>query len=196
MEINYLRISTPTCELYGGNQNIFVNEARGKRIKRCGCGLIAACDMTFFLKGATFVSLKEYVRFILDSSKYLGITTVFGISPKRIIKMLAEMNEGRSFFFMPKRKLTETTLRGIFEHSLSSGIPVIVRAGENFRKLPYKMNGTERKMRWHYFTVTGIDGNRLTFSSWGKKGEMLCSDLYRYFGVTGGIIITEQKHSA
>ena len=189
MEIEFIRISAPSGELYGGNQSIFINEIRGKRIKRCGCGLIAACDMTFFLKKNTFVSLKEYVRFVLESSRYMGITTLLGVTPRKMIKMLKEMNKEYNFSFIPKGRLSKTALKEMFETNISADFPVIVRAGENFKKLPYRMNGTERKMRWHYFTVTGIEGDRLIFSSWGKKGEMLCSDLYRYFGVTGGIII-------
>ena len=55
------------------------------------------------------------------------------------------------------------------------------------------MGGTERKMRWHYITVTGIEGDKLIFCSWGSKGEMLCSDLYRYSGITGGVITAKDN---
>ncbi len=44
-------------------------------------------------------------------------------------------------------------------------------------------------MRWHYITVTGIEKDKLIFSSWGGKGEMNADDLIRFFGFTGGIIV-------
>ena len=193
MEIEFLKILNPWGESYGGNQNSFTEQPCGKRIKRCGCGLIAVCDMTLFLQKSGTLPWVEYVRFVCEKAKKFDITDCFGIPPKKVVKMLSEGIHDYNFRFIPKRKLSEKELREIIEKSIASGLPVIVRVGENFRKLPYKMNGTERKMRWHYFTVTGIDGDKLTFCSWGGKGEMNCSDLYRFFGVTGGVILVKNK---
>ena len=189
MEIEFIRILNPWGESHGGNQACFGNYHRGKRIKRCGCGLIAACDMTLFLQKTRVIPWTEYAEFVSEKAKYLGIATIFGISPRRMIKMLTEMNSGHEFSFIPRYKLSGKKLSELLQGSVSAGTPVIVRAGENFRRLPYKMNGSERKMRWHYFTVTGINGDKLTFCSWGRKGEMSCSDLQRFFGFTGGVII-------
>jgi len=188
MEIEFIKILNPWGEGFGGNQGAFGSQPHGKRIKRCGCGLIAVCDMTLFLQKTNVIPWVEYVRFVCEKAKQLNITDSLGIPPKKVIRMLSDSNPDHTFSFMPKRKLPENALRELFKKSVSEGLPVIVRVGENFRRLPYKMNGTERKMRWHYFTVTGIDGDKLTFCSWGKKGEMLCSDLYRFFGFTGGVI--------
>ena len=141
-----------------------------------------------FMKNIPWV---DYVKFVCEKAKMLNISDSFGLPQKKVVNMLSEANTDYSFTFIPKRKLSENKLRESFEKSISAGFPIIVRVGENLRRLPYKMNGSERKMRWHYFTVIGIENDKLTFCSWGKKGEMLCSDLYRYFGFTGGIIITK-----
>ncbi len=194
MEIEFVKVLNPWGESYGGNQSSFQNQPNGKRIKRCGCGLMAVCDMTLFLQKTNVISWVEYIGFVCDKAKNLGITDSFGIPPKKVVKILSEDNPDYGFTFIYKRKLTEKTLCEILEKSISEGFPVIIRVGENFRRLPYKMNGTERRMRWHYFTVTGIDGDRLNFCSWGKKGEMKCSDLYRFFGFTGGVITAERKN--
>lgn len=193
MEIEFIKILNPWGESYGGNQNSFQNQHHGKRIKKCGCGLIAFCDMTLFLHKSTTLPWVEYVHFVCEKSKELKITDCFGIPPKKVIKMLSESNPNYNFRFIPKRFLSCETLHKTIHNSISNGFPVIVRVGENFRKLPYTMNGAERKMRWHYFTITGIDHDNLTFCSWGRKGEMKCSELYRFFGVTGGIIETDSK---
>ncbi len=193
MELEFIKVLNPQGESYGGNQNSFLKQPNGNRIKRCGCGLIAVCDMTLFLQKNKAVPWKEYVRFVCDKAKALSITDSFGIPPKKVIKMLSESNPDYNFTFIPKRKLSENTLRKLLGDSISQGLPIIVRVGENFRKLPYQMNGLQKKMRWHYFTVTGIENDNLTFCSWGRKGEMKCSDLYRFFGFTGGVIETKSK---
>ncbi len=193
MKVEFIKVLNPWGEGYGGNQGNFSNQPNGKRIKRCGCGLIAVCDMTLFLRKNNAVPWVEYVKFVCGISKKMSIADSFGIPPKKVVKMLADSNPNHNFKFIPVRKMTENELRERFEKSLGAGMPVIVRVGENFRRLPYKMNGTEGKMRWHYITVTGIEDDKLVFSSWGKRGEMTSSDLYRFFGFTGGIIITEHK---
>ena len=193
MEIEFVKVLNPWGESFGGNQSSFGNYPDGKRIKRCGCGLIAACDMRLFLNKTNVISCEEYIKFVCQKAKELRITDSFGIPPQKMIKMLSANNEKYDFRFIPKRKMTEKTLSETIAESISEGFPVIVRVGENFRKLPYKMNGAERRMRWHYFTVTGIDSDRLTFCSWGRKGEMKCSDLHLFWGFTGGIIKTTNK---
>ncbi len=194
MEIEYIKILNPWGESYGGNQSSFQNQPDGKRIKRCGCGLMAVCDMTLFLQKTSAIPWVEYVKFVCEKAKRLNITDSFGIPTKKVVKMLSEGNPDYTFSFIPKQKFTENELRETIEKSIATGFPVIIRVGENFRKLPYKMNGAQRKMRWHYFTVTGIMDDNLTFCSWGRKGEMKCSDLYRFFGITGGVIETKMKN--
>lgn len=193
MELEFVKVLNPWGESYGGNQSSFLNQPGGKRIKRCGCGLMAVCDMTLFLHKTNTLPWEEYVKFVCEKAKKMNITDCFGIPSKKVIKMLSESNPDYNFMFISKRFLSCETLFETIHDSISNGFPVIVRVGENFRKLPYTMNGTERKMRWHYFTITGIDSDNLTFCSWGRKGEMKCSDLYRFFGITGGIIVTDNK---
>lgn len=193
MEIEFVKVLNPWGESYGGNQSSFQNQPNGKRIKRCGCGLMAVCDMTLFLQKNNRLPWTEYVKFVCDKAENLGITDTFGIPPGKMIKMLSDSNPDYDFSFIPKRFLSCETLFETIHDSISNGFPVIVRVGENFRRLPYKMNGAVYRMRWHYFTVTGIENDTLTFCSWGRKGEMLCSDLCRFFGFTGGVIETKSK---
>ncbi len=189
MELEFITVLNPRGETKGGNQSNF-----GGIIKKCGCGLIAACDTALFLEsGGSYIPWVEYASFVRGKAKYLNAADIFGVSAKKVLRILNDTAKGYSFEFVPKRKLTENGLIKLFEKSVSSGIPVIVRIGENRKRLPYKMGSTEGKMRWHYITVTGINSGRLIFCSWGKKGEMLCSDLYRFFGLTGGVVAVKMK---
>lgn len=201
MELEYVNIQTQSGCMYGGNQSLF-----GEKVRKSGCGMIAACDMLLYLNGRshTPVRFAEYSRFVekfRDETAYKGHSNLLGIPQRRLVKILNANTENyifsfKSRFFLNRKKLTE-----IISASLESGLPVIVRIGANIKKLPYKImypaSGKKLscgKMRWHYITVTGLSENgELTFSSWGGKGTLLLNDLCRHFGFTGGIILGKQK---
>lgn len=193
METEFIKICTQRGEMYGGDQSMF-----GKNAERSGCGMIAACDMLLYLDGERSVSEEKYTAFVSDMRDrifYHHRLNVIGIFPRRLAKILRRIS-GRSFVYRPKRSFTEDSLAECIARSVEKGRPVIVRVGYNGRKLPYNIEycGGKRRsgmMCWHYITVTGIGGGVLTFSSWGGRGEMLCSDLYREFGISGGIISDE-----
>lgn len=196
MELDYLKIQTDSGYMYGGDQKLF-----GRLSNHSGCGMIAVCDMILFLRhGEGYkITLPEYTVFgsdIRDNEVYRHRLNLIGVSPGLIIKILKKRT-GKDFRFYGKGKFSKESLGQLMGDSLLQGIPVIVRIGANGNSLPYKMNfpasgnkSRTGKMSWHYITVTGItDSGTVIFSSWGGRGEMLLSDLYRYFGITGGIII-------
>lgn len=165
--------------------------------------MIAACDMALRLNRGTQtpVPFEEYSAFIEESRKnffYKNRLNIFGISQNRIVSFLNNFQNEYHFRFIGRKKLTEAALGQAIEKSLNKGLPVIIRVGENGKKLPYiirsrKSPDTLRqgKMRWHYITAVGLDNDALIFYTWGRKGKMKLSDLYRHFGFTGGIITAE-----
>ena len=184
--------------MYGGDQSLF-----GKLSSHSGCGMIAVCDMILFLRHGKGYSpgLPEYTSFvedIRDKEIYRHRLNLIGVPPGLIIKILKKHTE-KSFRFYGKRKFSEDGLGQLVSDSVMQGVPVIVRIGANRNSLPYKIifpasghkTGTG-KMGWHYITVTGItDSGTIIFSSWGGRGEMLLSDLYGHFGLTGGAFFTD-----
>lgn len=190
METDFVKICAPDGIMYGGDQRLF-----GKSAERSGCGMIAACDMLLYLEGRRDISLEDYTAFVADMRDrifYRLRLNLMGIFPRRLAKILHKMS-GRDFVYRPKRGFTEDSLAEYIGKAVAGERPLIVRVGYNGKKLPYTIEygGGKRcsgKMCWHYITVTGIDGGTLTFSSWGGRGQMLCRDLYRYFGFSGGII--------
>lgn len=145
------------------------------------------------------VQFHDYQLYVTDKAKnffYKNRLNILGIPQRKIVKFLNNGISAHCFRFIPRRKFTETTLRQTIEKSLDSGLPVIIRVGENFRRLTCTIrydNSTTRKsaIRWHYITAVGIEADTLIFYTWGRKGEMKLSDLYRHFGFTGGIIAAE-----
>ena len=198
MELDYLKIKTDSGYMYGGDQKLF-----GKLARHSGCGMIAVCDMILFLRhGEGYrLTLPEYTAFgsdIRDNEVYRHRLNLIGVSPWQIIKILKKRT-GKDFRFYGKEKFSQESLVQLMGDSLLQGTPVIVRIGANGDSLPYKINfpasgnkSRTGKMGWHYITVTGItDSGTIIFSSWGGRGEMLLSDLYDHFGLTGGVIVTD-----
>ncbi len=196
MELEYIKINTSSGCMYGGDQKLF-----GINAAKSGCGMIAACDMLLFLKGKNSVpiSFTEYSDFVSDfrdNTAYRRSLHRFGIFPRRLVKMINGCIGERAFVFRRKSRFSENSLADLIERSLKNGFPVIVRIGKNGKKLPYTItypaSGSKRrtgKMEWHYVTVTGINENgEIVFSSWGGKGVMSLSELYKHFGITGGVI--------
>ena len=196
LELDYLKIKTDSGYMYGGNQKLF-----GKLSRHSGCGMIAVCDMILFLRhgegySITLRSYTDFVSDIRDNEVYRHRLNLIGVSPGHIIKILKKRTE-KNFRFIGKEKFSRESLGQLIGDSLLQGVPVIVRIGANGNSLPYKINypasgnkSRTGKMDWHYVTVTGItDSGTVIFSSWGGRGEMLLSDLYDHFGLTGGIIM-------
>lgn len=194
MELEYLKIKTSGGFMYGGDQKLF-----GGEVRKSGCGMIAACDMVLFLRGEKSLTFTEYARFvedIRDNDAYRGTANPVGVSPFKAARLINKRVENHRFKFWSRIFFSRKSLGNLIENSLAAGLPVIVRIGANGKKLPYSIeypaSGNRRaagNMTWHYVTVTGLsDSGILTFSSWSGKGEMVLDDLYRYFGITGGII--------
>ena len=180
--------------MYGGNQNLF-----GKKARKSGCGMIAACDVILHYQGKRSVTFSEYAGFVSrfrDEEAYRNTSNPIGIFPRRLARMINSHLKDSEFHFISRRKFTEESLRNFISDSLLDGFPVIVRIGANGKKLPYKIRFPdsggqvkEGRTDWHYVTVTGItDAGKIIFSSWGGKGETDCNLLYKYFGITGGVI--------
>lgn len=169
-----------------------------KRVRKSGCGMIAALDLSLFLseKNVFPMPINEYKNYVALTENYFykHSPNLFGISPRKITRYLKG-----DFSFISKNKLSKNRLTELVQKSLSGNTPVIIRVGENFKRLPYKItfpigNCYSGKMRWHYITAVGLNGDKLIFYSWGGKGEMNVAELYRHFGFTGGIIIPKDMY--
>lgn len=194
MELDHLKIKMSDGYMYGGDQSLF-----GKRSLRSGCGMIAACDLILYSKGKRFIDFSEYAAFVRkfrDEKAYFHSRNLIGIFPRKLVKLINSELSAEKVRFMSRRKFTAESLQKFIYSSILADKPVIVRVGLNGKKFPYGItfparggNSRRGKTDWHYITVTGIsDSGKIIFSSWGGRGESSCKMLYRYFGITGGVI--------
>lgn len=194
-----IRIITKNGALsYGGNQGWLEEKYRPS-----ACGMIAACDLLLTLKkrNSSPIPIDVYKSFVINAAEnffYKNRRNMLGIPPRRILKYLNDNIKEYRFRFISDMTTYKKTTAELIDKSLSGGIPVIIRIGENGRRLPYKISFPTRnndivagKMRWHYITVVGLKNGVLYFNSWGGRGEMLLSDLMKYRGISGGMIIAE-----
>ncbi len=194
MKLDYIKIINENGGImHGGNQSHF-----SKNIKRSGCGMIAACDMLLYKENKKTLSHSDYKQFITEKSRsffYKHHLNLLGVAAYRIVKFLRR--QGYNFRFVPRRKMKGDTFGQLIKETLEKGTPVIVRIGLNGEKLPYKVNHTvsgrisKGTMSWHYITVTGMENEMLSYSSWGGTGEVPLSDLYQNLGFMGGIFCLE-----
>ncbi|MDE5858811.1 MAG: hypothetical protein K2H23_00230 [Oscillospiraceae bacterium] len=199
MELEYISIKTSGGFMYGGDQKLF-----GSKVRKSGCGMIAACDMVLFLrceKSLTFTEYTHFIEDVRDNDAYRKTSNPIGVSPFKVAQLINTRTENHRFQFISRIFFGKKALGKFIEKSVAAGLPVIVRIGANGKKLPYSIvypasggRSAAGTITWHYVTVTGIsDSGMLTFSSWSGKGEMRLEDLHRYFGITGGII-TDRKY--
>ena len=191
MKLDYIKITNENGGvMHGGNQSHFE-----EKIKRSGCGMIAACDMLLYKQNKKALTLDDYKSFIAENSRgffYKFHYNLIGVAAYRIIKFLRK--QGYSFRFVPRCRLRGDAFEQAIKRSLENDMPVIVRVGLNGKKLPYKINYTVNgrisrgTMSWHYITVTGMENGMLSYSSWGGTGEMSVAELQNNLGFMGGII--------
>ncbi len=185
--------------MYGGNQILF-----GEKVSRSGCGMIAACDYILYSMGKRHIPIEEYTEFVSrfrDDDAYRNSLNLLGLFPYKVIRLINKYLEGSEVVFLKSRNFSPESFRRFVFSSISAGFPVIVRVGLNGKKLPYRIEYTDKRGRsghgkigWHYITVTGFtDDGKVIFSSWGGKGETDISLLYRYSGLTGGIITDKRE---
>ena len=195
LETEYIRIIKDNVVYFGGNQSWFDDN-----IRKTACGLIAACDMELWLKSKNppplpFEQYRTSVEYNAKNYFYKKRLNLSGIPARLIVDFLNKQDFAPRFRFIDRRKFSESELQRVISKSLDKNLPVIIRIGENFNRLSctvhYGNSSRQCRMRWHYITATGIDENNIIFYSWGRKGEMNLSQLYKYFGFTGGIITAE-----
>lgn len=195
MKLDYIKITGESGGVMrGGNQSDF-----SSNVKRSGCGMIAACDVLLYKQNKKSLSESEYKHFICEKCTgffYKHRINLIGVAAYRIVKFFR--SHGYSFCFIPRRKLKGSLFEQHIKESLDNDTPVIVRVGLNWNKLQYRVTYTvngrisQGRMSWHYITVTGMENDMLTYSSWGAVGEMPIADLQKNLGFMGGIILPDK----
>ena len=188
---------------YGGSQKF----SKNKIIQSSGCGLIAACDLFWYmhryhhscncdlftpypLSGS--LEIEDYDKILNSLRPYFPLIPNYGIS-------VFMLTLGINAFFI-KHAYPYRAFWGIsgnrmwrrIEDMLSQNIPVIISVGPNLslNRQKYKADMYTRrndgdflrsaKVCAHYMTLTALDDEWLTVSSWGRKYFIKRSDYSIY----------------
>ncbi len=181
MSDKFVRIKKDNQIYYGGDQKWFSK----KRNQSMGCGIIAAANLMIS------IGAKSDQRDTMDYDEYIHLAEELG---RRYIHVLPKLgingvflSIGINWYFrnhhIPIKTKWGTGRKKIWteiERMLDENGAVILAIGPNnfgmFRnkRLPlYVKRGNtyvcETSTKAHYVSVTGIDDDYLTISSWGKK---------------------------
>ena len=173
---------------YGGNQM----QAEGRTMQQCGCGIVAALDLSWYLKRYHSIPatdwqlvptpLREYnEKLALLNRQYFPLIPRLGINGLLLVAGINRMFQKEAISYRAKWVISGNRLWERVREMLLQDLPVIMSVGPNFpavwqknrldfyRRLP---SGEYRKAAAttaHYVTATGIDDEWLKISSWGKQ---------------------------
>lgn len=193
---------------YGGSQRL----SHSSTIRSAGCGLVAACDLFRYLNDhharchcelfddlvtGEALDIKNYNRLLDRLKSYFPIIPRLGING-------VMLSLGINAFFLrygyPYVAVWCVSPRNLWERvarMLSEDIPVIISVGPNFPLVWQKHKadlyaeraGEIRKVssvKAHFMTVTGMDDQWLSLSSWGRKYYMDRKEYEQYVSKHSG----------
>lgn len=192
---------------FGGSQMWLPDEM----LLNSGCGIIAGLDAVMRLKGEESMERGAYIDRFFVAKDYIRPLTIgknreerklfgqefhgsFGVSAgrfKRGVKKLA-VKEGirvrvKPFRFRWWKKIPQY---------LESGDPLVMLFTAPIRNVAVvSKNGHKTMCNYHWVTVTEMDGDTLTVSSWGEKCTMSVKDLRRFDVMVHFYSVTLEKQS-
>jgi len=180
---------------YGGNQNWFPDE----NFRRCGCGVVACADTLLYLRDRRELTREEYFAYIASLRRYFPLIPRRGIDG---VRLALGMNVCLRRFALPLRarwSVSGGRFWGRLERMLADDLPAVIAIGPNFPKLW----GKERLMlyrrtaegeyhaseqtRAHFLTATGLDGEWMRVSSWGRELYIRRAEYDRYMRTQGAL---------
>ena len=188
---------------YGGSQKLSEN----KVIQSSGCGLVAACDLLLYMhrytdgcSSAVFdavpcfdaLDMYTYNRLLNSLRVYFPLIPNYGINGLMLSAGINAFFIRYSYPFKAVWGVRGDKLWERAEAMLSRDIPVIISVGPNLSLTRQKYRAdmyagkTEDIIRpsarvcAHYMTLTALDEQWLTLSSWGRKYYIRRSD-YRIY---------------
>lgn len=177
LENDFIKVyDTDGRVFYGGAQRWF-----GKKyVRTSGCGIIAAANLILYLQGKHEITVAEYMELAEELKKRILMIPYLGMNA---LMLSISMNGLLKRYGIKKKVFPKLTPIGFFkktEKLIAAGIPVIMAIGRDFpliwRKsrlgLYSENNGVKHRVKdvsAHFVTITGIDDEWLTVSSWGQK---------------------------
>lgn len=171
---------------YGGNQGWFSD----KVMCGYGCGVIGGTDVLMYLmrKQAVYMSLTfpceeaEYQKYVgFWRKKYFPVLPKVGMSGWVLVLGLRRTFKKYMLSYKVRWGVKKDKLMYRMEEMLGADILIIISVGPNFpcfwrkKGVPLYWKNSKRTyikrqdIRVHYMVVTGIEGEKLRVSTWGKE---------------------------
>ncbi len=218
----YISVAVHGAASYGGGQQYSENAM----IRRCGCGIVAATDLLLYLsrwhmaEHVSFfdglpadapVPFPSYTGLLVKMNRrYQPVIPRAGINGPMLMLGVRRFFHDYKMPFTARWCLAQSRLWDRIEAMLRDDIPVIMSVGPNFpfiwgdkRAAFYRMNGDGAFVRVsgaraHYFTVTGMDGDWLRISSWGRLYYLNRREFEAYvrqysLGFASNVLLVEKR---
>ena len=173
----YISVMTLHGPSYGGSQMWSSNHV----MRKCGCGIVAAQDITMYLRKSPSMSINAYCK-ELDYLRhnYFPLLYPSGINGFMLVLGLNKLFRKLSLPYHCFWAMAGEKLFTRIHEMLSEDCPVILSIGPNFpllwqkkaltlyRRLPDGHFEKGTQAFGHYVVVTGIGDEWLQISSWGR----------------------------
>ncbi len=194
---------------YGGSQLWSDSQI----IRKCGCGPVAALDLLLYLgRVKTPLSCPEY-NAMLDKlcRKYTPLLPPVGINAAVLtLGLNSALREGRLPYTAHVSPAGGRTVLMRIEAGLCADTPVLLAVGRNFPviwgdkrvnfyvRLPDGQYRTAASTKAHFVAVTGMDGEMLRVSSWGRMYYISGPELLTYIreysaGIMSSLVYVSRK---
>lgn len=183
----YIGVMTANGVSFGGDQRRSADPV----VRRCGCGLVAVTDLLLYLSRyhpdcaipslaapeGEALTQQRYDALTLRLRRYFPLLYPTGIPGFLLAAGLNRLFRRWHLPYAARWGVPPAVLFETVEEMLRQDLPVILAVGGNFPciwrkdRLPMRREGggAAAAVRAHYVTVTAMDGDTLTVSSWGKK---------------------------
>lgn len=178
---------------YGGNQGWFSDA----NFRACGCGIVAGADVLLYLSGRRELTQEEYFQFVASLRRYFPLIPRRGIDG---LRLAIGLNACFRRFDLPCRcgwSLSGARFWNRLEHMLSDDLPAITAVGPNFprfwgteqltlyRRTREGDYAASESTNGHFLTVTGLEGEWMEVSSWGRRLFLRRGDYDAYMRKNG-----------
>ena len=194
LERPYPRIRTGETLSCGGSQNWFEDA----NFHACGCGVVACADTLLYLTGRDELTWEEYDSYVNRLRRFFPLIPRRGIDG---VRLAMGMNACLRRAGVPVRAGWSVSGRRFWERlerQLSDDLPAIVAIGPNFPRLwggekltlYRKTDGGYAEAdctKGHFLTATGLDGEWMRVSSWGRELYIARRDYERYMKAQGAL---------
>ena len=207
LKSTFHRVRAEQGIFYGGNQSWFPYGF----LRRVGCGVIGATDVLLHLQKVEEISEEAYVEFAKKLWKgYFPVIPGFGMNG---LGLMIGMNLYFKKYQMPYLAYWNIFGNRMFakmDRMFEQDIPVVLAIGPNFpliwkkEKLNLYVKTKEQqylpttKVKAHFVTATGRDGEWIQISSWGKEYYFKISEYREYVKkhsneVVSNVLIIKKK---